>query len=68
LDDRDWQALAGLPDDWPVPTFPVTGRDLQAAGFAAGPGLGEALRKLEDWWIASDFKPAREELLARAKP
>ncbi len=68
LDDRDWQVLAGLPDDWPVPTFPVTGRDLQAAGFAAGPGMGEALRKLEDWWIASDFKPAREDLLARARP
>ena len=68
LDDPAWQALADLPDGWPIPKFPVTGRDLQAAGFSAGPGLGEALRKLEDWWIASDFKPAREDLLARAKP
>lgn len=68
LDDPRWQALAVLPDEWPIPKFPVTGRDLQAAGFAAGPALGEALRKLEDWWIASDFKPAREDLLARAKP
>ena len=29
--------------------------------------MGETLRSLEDWWIASDFKPTREELLARAK-
>ena len=50
-----------------MPTFPVSGRDLQAAGLAPGPAMGQTLRSLEDWWIASDFKPTREELLARAK-
>lgn len=68
LDDPHWLELVKLADDWPLPKFPVTGRDLQAAGFLPGPAMGEALRKLEDWWIASDFKPTREELLLRAKP
>ena len=40
---------------------------LQAIGLAPGPVMGATLRSLEDWWIASDFKPTREELLARAQ-
>jgi len=64
-EDLAWRELISLPDQWPVPKFPLTGRDLQAAGMSPGPALGEALRKLEDWWIASDFKPARQDLLAR---
>ena len=67
-DDPAWADLADLPAHWPLPKFPVMGRDLLAAGFTPGPAMGEALRRLEDWWIASDFKPTREELLLRAKP
>ena len=50
---------------WPVPDFPVSGLDLQARGMAAGPGLGETLRRLENWWIAQDFKPGKAEILAQ---
>jgi poly(A) polymerase len=67
-DDPEWQALVDLPGNWSLPKFPVTGRDLQGIGFLPGPAMGDALRKLEDWWIASDFKPTREELLFRVKP
>jgi poly(A) polymerase len=67
-DDPEWQALLALADNWPIPVFPLSGKDLQANGVAPGPGMGESLRKLEDLWIASDFKLTREELLARAKP
>ncbi len=67
LDHPAWRELLMVPDRWPMPTFPVSGRDLQAAGLAPGPAMGQTLRSLEDWWIASDFKPTREELLARAK-
>lgn len=67
FDDNDWNVLSATSKNWPVPQFPVTGRDLQAIGLAPGPALGECLRALEDWWIASDFKPTREALLARAK-
>lgn len=66
-DDPAWRELAELPQHWSAPKFPVTGRDLQAIGLAPGPAMGETLRSLEDWWIASDFKPTRDELLARAK-
>jgi poly(A) polymerase len=65
LDHPDWQALRDLPATWSVPKFPLTGRDLQAAGLAPGPAMGETLRRLEDWWIASDFQPTREDLLKR---
>ncbi len=67
LDDPAWQSLLNLADEWPVPRFPVSGTDLVASGLAPGPALGEMLRRLEDYWIASDFKPAREALLRHAK-
>lgn len=67
LDDPAWQALLDLPEHWQVPSFPVSGRDLLALGLAPGPALGEALRRLEDWWMASDFAPGRQELLDRLK-
>ena len=66
MGDRKWRAMLSLPDRWPIPELPVKGRDLLAAGFAPGPELGEALKRLEDWWIASDFKPGKDDLLARA--
>jgi poly(A) polymerase len=45
----------------------VSGKDLIAAGLAPGPAMGEALRQLEDWWVASDFKPDRDALMARLR-
>jgi poly(A) polymerase len=65
LDDARWQALLDLPERWPVPALPVAGRDLLAAGMSPGPEIGVMLRKLEDWWVASDFQPTRDELLKR---
>jgi poly(A) polymerase len=62
---ESWQALHDLPARWKKPVFPLTGTDLRKAGLAQGPALGETLRTLEDVWIASDFKPSREELLAK---
>ncbi len=65
LDEAKWQALLELPSHWPIPKFPVSGRDLAALGISSGPVMGEMLSELEDWWVASDFKPSREELLKR---
>lgn len=45
------------------PSFPVTGHDLEAAGIAPGPAMGDALRSLEGAWIASDFSLSKKELL-----
>jgi poly(A) polymerase len=65
LGDRAWKSLADFPRRNTQPKFPLKGKDLIAAGLAHGPSVGQALLKLEDWWIASDFKPTREQLLAR---
>ncbi|MCA0432744.1 MAG: CCA tRNA nucleotidyltransferase [Proteobacteria bacterium] len=67
LADPQWRSLLRLPGRWAAPQFPVTGADLIATGLAPGPAMGEMLRSLEDWWIASSFKPSRGDLLARAK-
>ncbi len=50
---------------WDIPTFPLNGNDLMKAGIEAGPSLGEALEKIEQWWIDNDFKPGRKECLAQ---
>ncbi|WP_395686385.1 CCA tRNA nucleotidyltransferase [Aestuariivirga sp.] len=67
MDDPAWQELFDLPEHWQAPVFPVSGRDLLAMGMAPGPGVGDALRKLEDWWMASGFAPGRQDLLDRLK-
>ena len=64
-DDARWQDLLELPDRWPIPSLPVSGKDLLAAGMSPGPEIGVMLKKLEDWWVASDFQPSRDELLKR---
>jgi poly(A) polymerase len=65
LDDPAWRRLLRLPERWPIPVMPVTGRDLMANGMKPGPELGAVLQRLEDWWLASDFKPDKIELLKR---
>ena len=63
LADRAWERMLKLPARWVVPSLPVAGRDLLALGFPSGPDLGRELKRLEDYWIASDFTSTREELL-----
>ena len=65
MDDAGWRELLDLSERWAIPVFPISGRDLLAAGMKPGPEMGEALRRLEDWWVASDFKPTPQDLLQR---
>jgi poly(A) polymerase len=65
MTDRGWRRLLDLAERWPMPIFPVTGRDLTGRGMKPGPELGALLRRLEDWWIASDFRPGKDAILAR---
>ncbi len=53
--------------EWQKPVFPIQGADLIKLGMNPGPNMGEVLRAVEEWWIAADFRPAREECLAEAK-
>jgi poly(A) polymerase len=64
-DDAGWGALLILAERWPRPVFPVTGGDLVRRGYKPGPRFGQILTRLEDWWIASEFKPGKDEILAR---
>jgi poly(A) polymerase len=67
LDDAAWTELLSLPERWSIPKFPVTGADLKSIGVAPGPMMGRMLSDLEDWWLASDFKPDKDQLLEHAK-
>ncbi|MBL4836599.1 MAG: CCA tRNA nucleotidyltransferase [Kordiimonadaceae bacterium] len=50
--------------NWQVPSFPLQGRDMLAAGFAAGPEMGQMLKAVEATWIESDFSLSKDQLLA----
>jgi hypothetical protein len=63
--DDAWRSLYTLPDRWPVPRFPLTGRDVVGPGVPPGPSVGAMLRSLEAWWIAEDFAPDEAALRAR---
>lgn len=61
-DGGDWNMLLALPDIWPIPRFPLGGRDV--AGIT-GRAVGEALRAVEAWWVAEDFAPDEMALRGR---
>jgi tRNA nucleotidyltransferase/poly(A) polymerase len=69
--DSRLQRLHEFPDRWSVPDFPIDGSAVMAAGVPAGPAVGDVLRRLEEWWIASDFQPdaaaLKEELRRMAR-
>jgi poly(A) polymerase len=59
-----WGDIIRLADTWPAPVMPLTGAHLLSLGRAAGPTLGQALRKAEELWISSDFQLDRDALAA----
>ena len=50
-------------EGWEKPVFPVSGKDLVAAGVEPGPGVGAQLKALEERWVKSGFSLTREELV-----
>lgn len=73
---RDWVVALcharGCPDEayrmaaWPVPAFPVNGRDLAEMGIRPGPGMGEAIARMKEAWAESGYALDREELVGGA--
>lgn len=47
--------LAGLPERWMPPVFPLKSADFVARGVEKGPMLGAAMRAAEEAWIAQGF-------------
>jgi poly(A) polymerase len=64
--DPAWRELAGLPQRWTAPAFPLKAADFIRRGIAEGPGLGLALRAAEAAWVEADFPAGREALAAIA--
>lgn len=48
---------------WEIPTFPVKGADLLAAGMEPGPDVGIVLQRLLTQWVDSAYTLTRNELL-----
>ena len=67
LTDGAWQRMLNLPARWAIPGFPITGRDLIDLGFPSGPELGRELKRLEDFWVSSDFKGTKQVLLENVR-
>lgn len=49
--------LADLPDRWPPPPLPFSGKDALAAGLSEGPNVAAAIKAAERRWIDEDFPP-----------
>lgn len=62
-----WMVLADLAMGWIPPEFPLSGKDLKAAGVEPGPNMGRALKALEALWIRSGFSADKEKLLIALK-
>jgi poly(A) polymerase len=62
-----WRQIHEAAAGWQRPVFPITGDDLLTRGIPEGPPIGAGLRKLETYWIDSDFTLSRDDLLAKVK-
>ncbi len=52
---------------WKAPSFPLKGRDLLTLGASEGPGLGDALRDVETWWMDGGYRANHAQCLAEAR-
>ncbi|WP_343358253.1 CCA tRNA nucleotidyltransferase [Bartonella schoenbuchensis] len=57
--------LYHLAQQWQIPTFPISGRDLMKKGLTQGALLGQKLKELEKIWVKSGFLMDRNELLEK---
>ena len=60
---RRFAGSAAFAETWKPPVFPVSGKDLVAAGVEPGPAVGKRLRELEARWVESGFSLSRDALL-----
>lgn len=58
-----WMSLADLAMGWTPPEFPISGKDMKAAGVEPGPQMGKMLEALKALWVRSGFTADREKLL-----
>jgi len=63
----DFAARLAAAREWPIPTFPLSGRDVVELGVDRGPLVGLLLKKLEREWIDDDFRADAETLRQNLK-
>ena len=62
-----WRMLLQMADNWQLPRFALTGRDVMQAGVPEGPEVGRMLALVEDWWVDGDFAASEGALRDRLK-
>jgi len=62
-----WMSLADLAMGWTPPDFPLSGKDLKAAGVKPGPKMGKVLEALKALWVRSGFTADKDKLLMALK-
>jgi poly(A) polymerase len=62
-----WRALLPMARTWTVPTLPLSGEEVVAAGVPRGPMVGAVLREVESWWIDNDFPDDKLSVVERLK-
>ncbi|MEW5728635.1 MAG: CCA tRNA nucleotidyltransferase [Pseudomonadota bacterium] len=62
-----WMALLDAADGWVPVEMPVRGADAMELGIPRGPEIGRLLGEVERWWEEADYRPGREECLARLR-
>ncbi len=65
--DANFGAALEVAAAWPRPDLPIRGEDAVRLGLAPGPGVGQALARVEAWWIDEDFTADRAACLERLK-
>jgi poly(A) polymerase len=64
--DAAWHDLAGLPQRWTAPAFPLKAADFMERGVEKGPALGAAIAAAQEAWIEADFPQDQAALAAIA--
>lgn len=54
-DDAAWRGVHRQALAWVRPRLGVDGADVQRAGIAEGPRVGQVLNEVESWWVDADF-------------
>ncbi|MDA8230766.1 MAG: CCA tRNA nucleotidyltransferase [Magnetospirillum sp.] len=62
-----WMAMLDAADSWVPVALPVRGKDCLDLGLARGKAVGALLTDVERWWEDRDYRPGREECLAKLK-
>ncbi|MGH7025002.1 MAG: CCA tRNA nucleotidyltransferase [Caulobacteraceae bacterium] len=62
-----WRALLPMARSWSVPSLPLGGAEVMAAGVPEGPLIGKVLAEVESWWVDNDFPSDKLSLIERLK-